>query len=239
MQEAILAAVGRKFLTTLVALGLALGLSGCSSADRRIRYKFTIEVDDNGTLRRGSTVQEHVCSFNDGLFKHMGNALNCGTAGEALTVDLGEKGILFALMAGDLERKSLDPEVFLFNAANGIHRDDIPKEFDNVARLGNRQIDIPVAELPLLVRFRDINDPDSVERVNPLHLDAKFGPGVKINKASVELTKESITSELAESIKWIKTGFSHIFYLKPDEYGRLNSILVTTVNVKSPYLKSR
>ncbi len=210
-----MADVRREFRNALVVLGLALSLCGCSSADRSIRYKFTIEVDDNGTLRRGSTVQEHVCSFNDGLLKGLGNALTCGTAGEALTVDLGEKGILFAVMATDLERRSWPPLEILFVAANGARADGSPQTLDNIAKLGAKQIDIPVAELPLLVRFRDISNPDSVERVDPLRLDVKFGPGVRINKASVELTKEPVTTGIEKILN--NKYYNQSFYVIPDQ----------------------
>ncbi len=43
------------------------------------------------------------------------------------------------------------------------------------------------AELPILVRFRDINDPTSVERVDPDNLAASFGPGVTLVNASIEI----------------------------------------------------
>jgi hypothetical protein len=40
--------------------------------------------------------------------------------------------------------------------------------------------------LPLLVRFRDISDPKTVEKVDPANLAASFGAGVKLTRATIE-----------------------------------------------------
>jgi hypothetical protein len=37
-------------------------------------------------------------------------------------------------------------------------------------------------EMPLLVRFRDMNDPKTLERVDPNDLAASFGPGVYLKR---------------------------------------------------------
>jgi hypothetical protein len=73
---------------------LALALAGCGSAPRVARYRFTVEVDDNGRSVTGSSVQEEHCTFNDGFFKGIGNALDCGVKGESVVVDLGAKATL-------------------------------------------------------------------------------------------------------------------------------------------------
>jgi hypothetical protein len=54
-------------------------------------------------------------------------------------------------------------------------------------------VDVPLGKLPMLVRFRDINDRNSIEEVNPLDLAAAYGPGVRLLRATFELTNDSIT----------------------------------------------
>ena len=49
--------------------------------------------------------------------------------------------------------------------------------FDRLRALKGR-VELAPGDLPLLVRFRDINDPTTVERVDPNDLAASFGPGV-------------------------------------------------------------
>ncbi|MGA2491659.1 MAG: hypothetical protein ABSF67_01780 [Roseiarcus sp.] len=89
-----------KIARSALALALALAVAGCGSWPRAARYRFTVEVEDNGRMVSGSAVQEEDCVFNDGVIR-MGAALNCGVKGEAVVVDLGDKGLLFVLLTND------------------------------------------------------------------------------------------------------------------------------------------
>jgi hypothetical protein len=75
---------------------------------------------------------------------------------------------------------------------------------------------LPLTSLPLLVRFRDLDDPKTVERVDPLDLGKSFGTGVKLQRATLEIvpagtwplndygiTGEQITTGISERLKWI------------------------------------
>lgn len=53
--------------------------------------------------------------------------------------------------------------------------------------------ELPLEDFPVLVRFRDPNDPTSVELVDPSNLAASFGPGVMLRRAFVEITDDPIT----------------------------------------------
>ena len=48
-------------------------------------------------------------------------------------------------------------------------------------------------EIPMLVRFRDIDDPKSVEEVDPEDLAKSFGPGVKLARVTIEMTRDPVT----------------------------------------------
>jgi hypothetical protein len=65
-------------------------------------------------------------------------------------------------------------------------------------------VDLAPNALPMLVRFRDVGDPKSVELVDPDHLDASFGPGVKILRAKAEITNEPITAGIEKRLRWLK-----------------------------------
>src|SRR5690606_12946635 len=45
-------------------------------------------------------------------------------------------------------------------------------------------------ECPYLVRFRDISDPRTVEAVDPENLAVTYGPGVRLRRATIELTDD-------------------------------------------------
>jgi hypothetical protein len=62
----------------------------------------------------------------------------------------------------------------------------------------------PPGAWPMLVRFRDIRDPKSVEPVDPEHLDRSFGPGVTLRRFTVELTDDSVTTGIEKRLAWVK-----------------------------------
>ncbi|WP_066268991.1 hypothetical protein [Blastomonas sp. CCH3-A3] len=81
----------------------------------------------------------------------------------------------------------------------------LPKNFNNISVLR----DMPAR--PMLVRFRDINDPTTVERVDPDALAASFGEGVKLRRVTVQLTDDPVTKGIEKRLKWLdsyrKTNF--------------------------------
>ena len=64
-------------------------------------------------------------------------------------------------------------------------------------------VEVAPDSLPMLVRFGDLNDPKSVERADPEHLDASFGPGVKLARATVQLTDEPVTMGIEKRLGWV------------------------------------
>lgn len=58
--------------------------------------------------------------------------------------------------------------------------------------------------MPLMVKFRDINDGYTVQQVDPEHLEASFGPNVKLVSVEVETTDEPITKGIIQKyIPWV------------------------------------
>jgi len=55
----------------------------------------------------------------------------------------------------------------------------------------------------LLIRFRDLDDPATAERVDPFDLAASFGPGVKLLRATIEMTNDPVTTGLDQKLPWI------------------------------------
>jgi hypothetical protein len=63
--------------------------------------------------------------------------------------------------------------------------------------------ELPSALLPMLVRFRDIKDPRSVEGVSPDNLAASFGPGVRLRRATIEITRDRVTTGIGQTLPWL------------------------------------
>ena len=50
--------------------------------------------------------------------------------------------------------------------------------------------DIPFHKLPMLIRFRDISDQRTAERVDPFNLERSFGSGVRLEWATIEVVSK-------------------------------------------------
>ena len=55
----------------------------------------------------------------------------------------------------------------------------------------------------MLVTFKDINDPKTVERVDPNNLAEAFGQGVRLARASIEITNEPVTTGIEKRLPWM------------------------------------
>src|SRR5437762_1764708 len=86
-----------RWLAPLLILGSIL--TGCGSLSEAIRYRLTINVEVDGKLVSGSGVIQVKQSDTRGLFGSMGG-FGSEVSGEAVVVDLGQHGVLFALLHG-------------------------------------------------------------------------------------------------------------------------------------------
>jgi hypothetical protein len=60
----------------------------------------------------------------------------------------------------------------------------------------------------MMVRFRDLSDPASVEHVDPSNLEDAFGPGARVAAASVEITRDPVShGELYSKLPWLPEFF--------------------------------
>jgi hypothetical protein len=57
--------------------------------------------------------------------------------------------------------------------------------------------------LPDLVTFADVNDPNSVIEVDPNDLQATLGPGISWNEITIEVVDEPITKGIEQKLPWI------------------------------------
>ncbi len=79
------------------------------------------------------------------------------------------------------------------------------KGLDDLRRLKvqHPKTDLPFDLLPMLVRFRDVNDPGSVEQVDPNDLASAFGPGVTLRKANIAITDDPVTTGIEQKLNWL------------------------------------
>jgi hypothetical protein len=213
-----------KFAVICVAISL-----GCYAAyslvfpTAYLRYRLTLDVDVDGVMRAGSGVIE--ISYQpppDFMIGAIGgNHFRGKMHGYAITVDLGDRGLLFVIdarpdLAEGKTDKSLFPGRDIFpNGATlttlPLVANDLPPEgmpsvmLRLVNKLRNKHgvVDVPPEKLPMLVRFRDIGKRQSMGEVDPRDLSSAFGPGVNLVGARVEVTNDPITPMPSIWPKWL------------------------------------
>lgn len=170
-------------------------------SERTLRYRLTLEVEAEGRPHVGSGVIQVTY---DKAVRGLGSSseIYIDVKGEAVAVDLGSRGVLFALLKEGTWSRS-GPEWIVPNAF-GVTKGGIgPDQFGRLAALTG-SVTLNEGQLPLLVRFRDVSDPKTVERVDAFNLAASFGPGVHLARATLELTRDPVTTGIAGKLPWLE-----------------------------------
>ncbi len=152
------------------------------------RYRLTLVADDNGKPVIGSAVIE-ASYWKKSQFMGSHGEYGSSARGEAVVLDFGDKGLLFALLKGDDMHSDAN---WIVRTAFGIERRSPPDEELRELRTLTGKKALSFAKLPILVRFRDTTDPKSVERVDPDNLAASYGPGVTLIKATIEIVPSGV-----------------------------------------------
>jgi hypothetical protein len=182
------------------------------------RYRFTMEIETPEGVRTGSVVRQvHVGT---GMKIGDSSGANMFMRGEALAVDLGERGVLFALLNRD---QNVDYggyivfEAFPYPGSKSGPLGGIATS-EGIAYYSSLtgKAEVPVDKLPTLVRFRDISDSKTVELVDPNNLSKSLGIGVKLKSATIEMvnkgiwplnalsfTGEPVTAKIEGILPWI------------------------------------
>ena len=169
-----------------------------------VRYRLTLEAEVDGEPKAASAVREVTYTKQPPLAAQQ--ELSIGYRGEAIALDLGSRGTLFALLQADRDSRSGPEWIVLrsFDFEGGGLPSPTEAGIDQVARLSGKR-ELPLDSLPRLVRFRDINDPMTVERVNPFNIAERFGPNAKLVRATLEIVpaNEPITTGINKKLVWL------------------------------------
>ncbi len=199
------------------------------------RYRLTVNIETPEGLKSGSAVREvHVVATPPFALPQVGPSIEI--RGEAVVVDLGKRGKLFAL---------IDPnDVRVVMKSFPGHTALTPKAIRYYNSLDNVSAKVPWEAYPRIVTFKDINDPKTViepyriifgsddqpvlERIRAQdredNLDDVFGEGVKLKDITVEMTDDPVTQEIKRILPWL-----------PDYYDRkLSGSTSSAIPVKGP-----
>jgi hypothetical protein len=182
------------------------------------RYKLTAEVMTPGGLKRGSSVIEVSYSHNGDWGG--GKSADLNMVGEAVYVDLGQGKNLFVTLSSNESGRNqfLNPNYAPLKGALNAYAMPL-KVFDlkwtfgkerelcaaaSKIPLGQKKAAFPLfhTNLPTLVTFRDLYDPDSISVVQPLEIDKVLGQNFKIKSIALEMTNEAPTSTGMKIFPW-------------------------------------
>ena len=188
--------MARRGVMGVLAGGVAAVLGGCGMMGHTYRYKLTVEVETPEGLRTGYSVRE--VSWSPGVqITAEADTASMTHRGEAAMVDLPNGQVLFALMSPDGQET---PMLAFGSARQTAWSDDSVKVLEPHAK-----IDAAYGQsgYPRLVRFRDIADPKTVEKVNPANLAATFGPGYRLKRITAQIVSEDVTEKVKTQLRWL------------------------------------
>lgn len=148
--------------------------------------------------------------------------------GEAVAVDLPDGRTLFALLRSENKVDwannvmfLLAPEApddaedsFMARFANMLKRKGpihLPRMWPPMGHLPERNA------YPMLVTFGDLNDPTSVEQVDPDDLRATFGEGYEIERILVQMTDDPVTVGIEGRLRWLDTHIGSLVKRENDQ----------------------
>ncbi|MET3302620.1 hypothetical protein [Bradyrhizobium diazoefficiens] len=195
----------RSHIRFSAVLAVALALAGCGRSES-YRYKLTLAVNTPAGVKRGSSVTE-VAFFEVSI---PARGIMHKLRGEALYLDLGPGARpLIALVgrksrpsSGQWSRDGGPATTQLFRLYDISPSTDVMDTLAKIARMRGPRT-ITANELPDLVTFASVNDPNTVTEVDPNDLQATLGPGITWNEIILEITDEPITKGIEQKLPWI------------------------------------
>lgn len=173
------------------------------------RQRMIVEVNVNGMIVSGSSVIENRVRFSPHWVPSNGHR-HPSLVGEAVVVDMGERGYLFALLRSEGRighamslALRLYPELFHDSEGRLLSTSDPFDSPYHTLRDLRETREIPRDNYPMLVTFTDINDPKTVQLVDPDDLAATFGERVSLKRITLEITSDPLTDRIVGVLGWL------------------------------------
>src|ERR1700722_12734883 len=163
----IMIAKGKYIFATAFALGLIYSSSSAWAGifSDSWRYRMTVVVETPEGIKTGSAVRE--ISVHGGIHLLPEMSPRVDVEGEAIAVDLGVRGVLFALMRGEQ------------SGSQNYEREILFESFHGSKNIQGRVV-LSEDNYPMIVRFRDLKDPRTVEArldIRGCHDNQRFPDG--------------------------------------------------------------
>ena len=172
----------------LIAFGIAAGLATAWAFSGYIyRYRLTLFVESDGLIHAGSSVIQ--------IEVHRGININGGGTittskimGESIAVDLGTRGVLFALLSGNSGENADTIAYRIFQLSGDTAGDAALDRYSNVKAFA----EVPNNYLPMLVHFKNIKDSKTIEQVDVNNVAQTFGGRSQLVRSTIEMVSPGI-----------------------------------------------
>jgi len=198
------------------------------------RYKMTVTVETPEGLKTGSAVREVVAWREPKVLPEQQPGQAKISYGEAVAVDLGERGILFAVMFG---KGGVDYAYMLPFWVFSTEKASLSAEnIRNFSTLRAGPVEISPNLYPTFVHFTDITNPRTVSLARDLEcpvtnnecdlrtggrlsmsMEKAFGESVRIKAVTLEMTEEPVTQGIIDQyLPWLSARAKLPGYLGSD-----------------------
>jgi hypothetical protein len=194
----------------LGALGLVLALVivafSIAFPTHSYRYRLTISAEVDGEVRSASSVIE----IRSRKQIKIGDAPPYDTKvlGEAAFLDLGNGKNVIAILAFGPTGNS-DRLQFLVSDVFGVSR---PEIWENLSKADEERV-LTGDNIPTLVTFADVGDPESGRVVKPEDFTKEFGNGVRFVGARIQMTRDSLASDIENHLPMLVTHRDYMWKL--------------------------
>ena len=187
--------MARRGVLGVLAVGAVAVLGGCGLvvSENFYRFRMTVEVETPQGLKSGSSVMEVIATKGSIQIGDQ-NGSGIGMRGEAVVIDTAD-GPLFVLLKQPDAEGPLARSVTLAMVPDALQQGVIATVGKLGGIFGGGKGELSRDDWPMMVRFRDINDPKSVVKVNP--------EAVGVKRIVVETTSDDVTTGIEKRLVWL------------------------------------
>ena len=212
--------MGRRSVLGILAGAATVALPGCSLLNSTASYRFrmTVEVDTPQGVKTGSSVMEVFAQKHAALTSEEGSGFSSGLSRAEAVVIETSNGPIFALLTRADDKRTYGGEM-TEALAQMAHNGDWKTYMAAVKQLSGKagiKAELPRAAWPMMVRFRDLGDPKSVERVEPAT--------VGVTRILLETTDDAVTTGIE---KRLPVWFGQQIVNRTQLSGKSSSIIST------------
>lgn len=178
-------------------LALVVGYFWWNSAPP-IRYRLTATVESGGRLYTGTGVIQIKILYQE----YWTAPLVSRVRGDAIVIDVPDRSPIFVLLSnkGNASLAQFLP----FNVfVDRLGRKTPLRQRVNMLATMHDKVALPAKEYPMMVAFRDLNDPASVYQVFPDDLSPPLDPGAHLVGMTIEMTRDRVTYQVEQYLPWI------------------------------------